>query len=317
MGVSLVLGTSTATKHQETRISDVRIPLSARKNHSTEYEIDPYEFRVRLVGELCILGLKKKIDKEMSVWFTMHAIDRALGGTGALRPKEALYYLESVFNFARTTVYDRLNDGEGIFWNRIECRKGTIIKLKSLNDVCRHFNTYKLSRFKDFLPESFNRLQKRRGCFLISFDKTQDYEKAKPITRVSRCEATSVSPRQQQRWEKVVPVIVKPQRAWYYEGDQLKPKMVDYPGKTKMYRVQQFLGNVYHCKVVSTGRGMCSKIRRSTERSSNCKGEALRARRFFRSPQMAIKARDKDREAYLLVSRITKRGYCRPVWALV
>jgi len=258
---------------------------------------------IRLIPNLSVSALKEKLDKVLSLWYCLRAINH--WGSGRLDQSKAIYTLIHDFNYSKSAAYRVLNEGLGKFWDRQTRNGATTICLYGLEKVAQYFNTwcgryYLEIHIADFVGNGNNRVATQRAWLYASFYKPQG-DKALPISRASVQEATGVRRRSQQRYEKVTVKSV----ANYANRKDVRGRMIPIldlvSGKCRQWLVHKRLGNTYHCIAYKSARGMLRKVNAALNQSW-IRGEAWKSRRFFDTVKSFIKCLHRDQESYVFVN---------------
>lgn len=284
---------------------------SPRRQGRQEGTLQPRS--IWLYAELCRAAQKSRFDKELCLWYELRRLN--YWGSGRLA-------LSDVFNalvpehYSRATLYRLLKSGNGIFWHLSENRESKL-RLKGLRSICEYLNTGRLGH--PILVRSDHWLQGRkvkRAWFYASFHRTRDDAKATPISRTSIQEATGVRRRQQIRYEKAVGVKRVANFAMRREGRELVPILWEVEGKSRMWRKQRRLGNIYRSAAITGHRGMTKRINRSLARSL-IEDEARLPRRFFLNFKALGKCHERHEESFVRTPRREALVKGRVEWCLI
>ena len=240
--------------------------------------------RVRLVADLSASAFRTRQTKELALWHCLRALNTR--GTGQISVEKAVYGLGQYFGYSRRTIFRLLEQGEGVFWQRIAKKRGSVVKIYGLKRVCVMFDTplFNTARFYEVPAEKFDTLKKRRLALWASVHKPKGI-KANPISRASLEEYTGVQRRTQIRYDQEGPVR-----------------------RTPNYRPQceqKRLPNSYHNKQEPGHKGMLPRVRRSLK-SFKTDEAKLEKRRYFGSIRRLLANKDRVDLSYLL-TRSTER----------
>lgn len=283
------------------------------------------KYLIKLVPELSAAALRAKKDKELALWYELRAINstgsRNPGeqwSSGVLVVNEAVAELVTCFGYSLSTVYRLLKNGDGKFWEiSRNYRTSGHIRLYGMARVCECLNIYRVGRPIQITSSEFiGRKLKRAWLYASFFKEEESRARAKPISRESIRDATSVLRRQQRRYEKAVKVKRVANFAFQqgYDGKSIMgiPDLVS--GKHRQYKVLRRLGNSYYSRADAAPRGMTKKI--NARQRSLIRGEARLPQRFFFSVKSLIRSPKRDPEAFLLVNNRDRLIRGRMEWYL-
>ena len=234
--------------------------------------------KVRLVPDLSAAAFKSKRDKELAMWHCLRSLN--VTASGYISLDEALEGLTGTFGYSQSTAYRILNKGESQFWQRIDAKRGCVIKIYGIKIICLMFGTSLLdtARFYDVPADKFTTLKDRRLALWQSIHKPKGV-KANPISRQSIEVKTGVQKRQQIRYDKAASIK-----------------------RTACFRVrheQPRMPNIYHSNQLPGHKGMLPKVRRFLKSFKT--DEALGKRCYFGSVANMLRNKNRDSESYILL----------------
>ena len=249
------------------------------------------EVKVRLVPDLSAAAFKSKRDKELAMWHCLRSLN--VTGSGYIYLDEALEGLTGTFGYSRRNVKMILNKGESQFWERINAKRGCVIKIYGIKIICLLFGTSLLNtaRFYDVPADEFTTLMDRRLALWESIHKPKGV-KANPISRASIQEYTGVQKRQQIRYDK---------------ASKIK--------RTPCFRIrheQPRLPNIYHNNQLPGHKGQLPKVRRFLKSFKT--DEALGKKCYFGSVVNMLRNKNRDSESYILLRSNKRRIQGRLEW---
>ena len=272
---------------------------------------------IRLIPNLSVASLQHGLDKELSMWYCLRAIN--YWGSGRLELKMAVDALTLWFHYSKSTVYRILGSGTGIFWderpipgiNRLE------IKIRGLKKVARYFDTRCGRYFLEISPQDFigagnNRVSVQRSWLYAAFHKPQG-TKAQPISRASIQEATGINRRSQQRYDKATVIHVANYAETQDSLGKFSPILELVDGKCRQWLVHKRLGNTYFCRAQRGGVGMLRKVNDAVSQSFK-RGEACHLRRFFITARSFLQCRQRHEDSYIVVPAANRRITRRTEW---
>lgn len=272
--------------------------------------------KVRLVPTLSIAALRRGLDKELAIWYCLRAIN--CWGSGVLELELAMEALIQRFSYSRSTAYRHLSQGEGRFWVRVSQNSTTVVKMQGLKMVCEYLDTCPSSRVVEVPATEFKTMRQRRSWLYASFHQVGGNKKARPISRASLEDATGVSRRQQQRYDKITSTKKVAQFAVHRDNTgNIVPALQIVVSKSGQYTKQRRLGNVYYSTMLRVSPGMTRRIRKEL-RGSLIKGEAPSIpKRFYLSARAVARRIVTDLEAFLLVKPTERVIPARIEWEIV
>ncbi len=271
---------------------------------------------VKLYPELCSAALKKRLDKELCLWYELRALD-IFGSNrldlnyvfGALVPKM----------YSKATFYRILGCGDGHFWNTYGVAKPYIhskVQIVGACNVARLLGVDRVSCPREVPLSLFWGRQGRRAWLYSSFHKPVGFSKAKPISRDSLKVATGVSRRSQIRYDKVAGNKRVANFAFQNDGKGgLYPILEFLKGKKRQYLTVMRVGNIYHSEAMIARRGMIERVNDQLGQHS-LEDEGLLPQRFFFSARSLLKCHHKDPVPFLLVSPGNRLIRGRLEWCL-
>jgi hypothetical protein len=219
---------------------------------------------VRLVPNLSLAALKANLDKELAVWYCLRAIN--YWGSGNLDLRAAVDALTSRFHYSRSSVYRLLASGDDILWSRrtLAGPARSQIRICGIRQVATRLNVRCSGHFVQITADQFvgsgkNRVRQQRAWLYATFYKPTGIE-ARPISRAAIHEATGVSRRSQQRYDKIAVESVPNYADRQDETGKMTPVLILVDGKNRQWIVHRQLGNTYHCQGKIDARGMLRKI---------------------------------------------------------
>jgi len=269
--------------------------------------------RVRLFPSLSAAALKAGLDKELTLWYELRAINS--WGSGRLVLNNAVAALVSSFGYTRSTAYRLLKAGDQLLW-QVHNSRHPVVEIYGLLRVAERFNTYP-GHPVEIKAKDFRGRKAKRAWLYASFFKPSG-SKSKPISRNSIEAATGVKRRQQQRYDKVVDIKRVADFAVQQDGKgKLYPIRQLVEGKCRQWLKDRRLGNIYHSRALKAHRGMTKKVNGKLRQRSLGRDEARLPKRFFLTPQSLIKCPERQGEAFLLVNKRDRLIPGRMEWCLV
>ncbi|MFC2067890.1 hypothetical protein ACFLTP_02610 [Chloroflexota bacterium] len=275
---------------------------------------------IRLIPSLSIAAIHHRLDKEISMWYCLRAINH--WGSGYLDMSYAVNSLASDFYYSRSTAYRILNSGDGVFWS-LQQGKGVSrlqIKISGLVRVASYLNTSCGRHFLEIPAEEFvghkvSRLQHQKAWLYSTFHKTEG-GKAHPISRASIQRATGVNRRSQQRYDKIASVRVANYADRQDANGRMVPIVEAVDGKCRQWLVHKRLGNTYFCQASRGHSGMPRKVK-AASRQFWIKGEACQLRRFFITARAFLKCPQRHDDPYIIVTPAIRQILGRVEWCRV
>jgi hypothetical protein len=259
---------------------------------------------VRLAPQLSIAALKSNLEKEISTWYCLRALN--YWGSGRLDLADAVRGLILVFGYSQSAAYRILKSGDGTFWikQRSPLTKDIVVRIYGLPRVAEYLRSPSSPYFVEipipkFVGDGNNRIQRQRAWLYSVFHKPEGLL-ATPISRAAIEEATGVNRRSQQRYDKIAIRRV----ANFANKQDDRRKMIPAPdtvkGKNREWVVHKRLGNTYHSRATKGARGLLRNVKTACQQSLN-RGEACLAKRFFPSEKSFNKCRHHHEDPFILV----------------
>jgi hypothetical protein len=272
--------------------------------------------RIRLIPELSVAALRAKLDKELSLWYCLRAINH--WGSGRLDHTKTIDALTHDFHYSKSAAYRILRQGAGKFWDIRDIEVSRIIYLRGLEKTASYLQSRCHGHFleiaiEDFVGDANHRVAAQRSWLYASFHRPQGAD-ASPISRASVHKATGVGRRSQQRYEKVTVKSIENFADKQQDG-KLVPILELVSGKRRQWLVHKQLGNTYRCMANKGARGMLSKVNTAVTQSF-VRGEAWVNRRFFTSVKSYLKSPNRYPDSYLLVNPKGRMQSTRSEWCL-
>lgn len=262
---------------------------------------------LKLYPELSSAALRGKRHRELALWYELRAVN--YWGSGWLNFVDAISALVSVYEYRRRTVRAILNSGDGTFWrlhkNACVSRRSTI-EIYGLYKIALYFVTSHLSRPISVPIHEW--LRNKRPWLYASFFRPRASKKLKPISRGSIRAATSVSKRQQRRYELATGIRRIANFAFH---EPSVPMLVLVDGKSRQWETIRRLGNAYVSPATSAPLGTVKKVNRRLR--SLLSGEA-RQPRFFFSARAALQARARDNDPFFIIPMDKRLIHGRKEW---
>jgi hypothetical protein len=271
---------------------------------------------VKLCGELSAAALKSGLDKELGLWYELRSIN--YWGSGRLAVDDAIDVLVSHFGYSERTVRRLLKSGNGIFW-RIPTNgylvRRTKIEIYGLLRMSGYFNVSHLGCFVRVPLKDW--VKNKRAWLYASLFKPDGSTKVAPISRDSIQVATGVDRRQQRRYDRAIGIKLVANFALQEIEGHLAPIMMQMRSKAKVFWKQRRLGNIYYSPASRAPRGMVKRVNALLKQRSFSSDKARLPKRFFLTPQSAIKTPEKADEAFLLVRKKDRLISGRKEWCLL
>ncbi len=265
--------------------------------------------QVKVIAELFAAARQRHQDLEVGLWFCLRALN--LSGSGILRLDATLQALQD-YGYSPQTVRRILRKGDGAYW-RLDRTRGTRIILTGLKRLAvDHYPGVRMSTKVAIQPQEYRGVHQRRA---IGYQAWLVHREDLPTSRQAITQATGVSRRSQQRYDRTTKTGKRPNYAFAYDQDgQLQPMTHGVEGKSQMYYQIRRLPNTYVTHMHRLPRGM---IRKVNARASEVfeRADATRKRRYFESGKAAARCRTRDPEPFTRVTpNPMKWG---TAWALV
>ncbi|MBA7702274.1 hypothetical protein ES703_111034 [subsurface metagenome] len=251
---------------------------------------------VTLYPELSVAALNAKKDKELCLWYELRSLNSS--GSGRLDLDDVFDALVPAF-YSKSTLIRILEAGDKVFWDLPKYGRSYLM-LRGLESVSRYLDTTQISRPVIVPDGKWPRSRKgKRAWLYASFHGSNGKANPKPISRQSIQEATSISRRQQIRYEKVVKVRRTPNFVVRQVGDRLLPVKHEVYGKNRSYWKHRRLGNSYKTPAMAAHWGMVKKVNRALMARSWNGDEARWPRRFFLTASSFVRCPERDPQCFI------------------
>ncbi|MBA7655782.1 hypothetical protein ES703_63691 [subsurface metagenome] len=251
---------------------------------------------ISIISELSIASLANKVDKELCLWYELRAMNRT--GSGKIHLVDILDILVPAF-YSKSTLIRILKAGDEIFWDLPKYERPYLM-LRGLERVSEYLDTPRISRPIIVPAGKWPRSRKgRRAWLYTSFHGSNGKANPKPISRQSIQEATSISRRQQIRYEKVAKVRRTPNFVVRQVGDRMLPVKHEVYGKNRSYWKQRRLGNSYKTPAMAAHWGMVKKVNRALKARSWNGDEARWPRRFFSTASSFVRCTERAPQCFI------------------
>jgi hypothetical protein len=261
-------------------------------------------------SELNISALYSHQDKELYTFYLLKYLN--CNGSGIIRYKTAIKGMLTIFNISKSSAYDQLAKGIGLFWTECYDKKGSrCLKLLSYQKIAEYFGIKYLGR-SVLIPISqcVSRQSKRAFMYSTQFKNTYYNKLVHPESRGQLQQITNVSPTTQRKYDK----ISKTKTTKNYSDE-----IIVYEGKIKEYYCRKQLPNSYHARLLKGNKGRIRTINKSLKQNRNlsCTTGAAKdtdwPRRFFDTPKAFLKCKNREVDTYIP----KRQGKYENVWEKV
>lgn len=274
--------------------------------------------KIRLVPDLSAAAFRQKRIKELALWHCLRYLNTT--GSGKIDEQRAIAGLQGVFHYSKSTIYQHLKLGEGVFWQTVHPGRNRI-DLQSLSSVIRALSIGQLtnSHFVEVSVVEFGSASKRKAQIYASIHHPQGI-KLHPISRASIEDFTGISKQRQRRLEEIAHVRRFANYGVSYDSEtgKCKPMMMEVEGKARVWTIQKRLPNSYQTKQQPGPHGQLKNIRLRT-RSLEGREASVLSKVFFNSYNGLVKAlahRSPGSTGYARVSPLIAVVRGRQEWSL-
>jgi hypothetical protein len=259
---------------------------------SQKSQVLSHSLSIKVFPELSAAALINKVDKELSLWYELRLLDDGSGRLPLATVKRLPY--------SRASLYRRLSQGKGIFWEIDNTWKGQFIRPRGIAKLCVALDIPHLRDPVGIPVESWfsGGIKTKKSWLYAAFFKREGV-KTNPIARDTIEKVTGISRRQQRRYEKGKVKRIANFAFQEIEG-QVVPIMEVVSGKAKEYWKTCRLGNVYHADTVFLPKGMTGRVNRALRNGVDKEATPTFERRFFPSGRSFIKCHNKAQESFIL-----------------
>jgi len=242
-------------------IRDNTLPIDEFPN--SQYATFIHRGYLKMHPKLCQYAIKNDLVMELYTFYCLRYLNT--DSSGFLRKDYVVKNLQTVFDMSRSKVYRLLDSIKGeLYYETFDKQGNEGLQLLGIDGIGYLWNVHPLTRPILVPINRCKTLAKINAWFMgLSVYFTNDYDKLiSPMGQGLIETLTGVNPRNQQRYNKLLPLNVK---------KNFKDELVTYTGKYKEYQCLKRLGNSYSLNALRCHKGMISRINRKI--NAKLKGE--------------------------------------------
>ncbi len=227
---------------------------------------------------------------------------RALTTSDRIPADDALSHLVPRY-YTQATFYRTLCSGNGLFWDHhppTERHPQGMIIFHGKLKVAELLGVTHLSAPRVIPASSLTPRHNLKAQLYATVHHTIESKPRPPISRQTLEEITGVNRRSQLRYDKATRTRRVPNYVDHeYPNGELRPHIVYYPGKSKLYPKHRRLGNSYYTRAAQAAKGMLRRVNPLLAEGSLKRDKDSFVQRYFTTPKSFINHRNRHSEPFL------------------